>query len=115
MKRRKSYNPKRRIAPAEQWPEERRKAIAAKVRYGGNPEHKSRPGDYELSPPANPRPGKTLCDAAGEFPKRRAEELLRAGLMRAMISCQERGGWPQNIWSVSVSDGEPYEGQLENK
>jgi hypothetical protein len=68
MKRRKGYNPKRWIAPAEQWPEEKRKAIAGSVGYGGNPEHKSRPGDYSLVPPANPRPGKTLCDVVGEFP-----------------------------------------------
>lgn len=113
MNKRKGYNPKRRFALAEQWPEEKCKAMAAMVGYGGNPEHKSRPSDYQLTPPANPRPGKTLCDAVGELSKARAEELLRAGLLRGMVSVQERGGWPQNIWSVS--DGEPYESQLENK
>ena len=112
MKRRKGYNPKRRIAPAEQWPAEKCTAMVARVRYGGNPEHKSRPGDYDLAPPANPRPGKALCDAAGEFPKARAELLLQKGLSRGIVSLQERGGWPQNIWSVA--DGEPYEAQLEN-
>jgi hypothetical protein len=84
--RRKGYNPKRRIAPAEQWPEEKCRIMACRIRYGGNPEHKCRPGDYGLVPPANPRPGKTLCDAEGEFPKARAEELLRAGLLRGMAS-----------------------------
>jgi hypothetical protein len=113
MERRKGYNPKRRIAPAEQWPEERRKTMAARARYGGNPEHKSRPGDYQLTPAVNPRPGKTLCDARGEFPKVRAEELLQGGFLRALVSDQERGGWPQNVWSV-LGD-EPYESQLENK
>jgi hypothetical protein len=87
--------------------------MAATVGYGGNPEHKSQPGDYDLVPPAIPRAGKTLCDAAGEFPKARAEELLRAGLLRGMVSVQERGGWPQNIWSAA--DGEAYEAQLENQ
>lgn len=112
MKKRKGYNPKRRIAPAAQWPEEKCRAVAGRVRYGGNPEHKSRPGDYGLVPPANPRPGKTLCDAAGEFPKARAEQSLREGLLRGIVSTQESGGWPQNIWSVA--HGEPYEAQLEN-
>lgn len=112
MKRRKGYNPKRRIAPAAQWPEKRCREMASRVGYGGNPEHKSRPSDYGLAPPAVPRPGKTLCDAAGEFPKARAEKLLREGLLRGMVSTQERSGWPQNIWSVA--HGEPYEAQLEN-
>lgn len=112
MKRRKGYNPKRRIAPSDQWPEEKCRVTAGRVGYGGNPEHKSRPGDYGLVPPANPRPGKTLCDAAGEFPKAGAEGLLREGLLRGMVSIHQRGGWPQNIWSVA--HGEPYEAQLEN-
>lgn len=113
MKKRAGYNPKRRLAAVDEWPEVRRQDMAAKVRYGGNPEHKLRPASYNLAPPANPRPGKTLCDATGDFPKERAEQVLRDGFLRGMVSDRERGEWPQNVWSVS--NGEPYESQLENK
>ena len=87
--------------------------MAAIVRYGGNPEHKSRPSDYGLTPPASPRPGKTLCDGAAEIPKARAAELLRAGIRRGIVSVHESSGWPQNVWAVA--DGEAYEAQLENR
>jgi len=30
-----------------------------------------------------------------------------------MVSVQERGGWPQNVWSVLA--GEAFEAQLENR
>lgn len=113
MRKRKGYNPKRRIAAADHWPEGKRREMAGRVRYGGNSEHKSKPNDYGLKPPTNPRPGKTLCDAINEFPKGRAEELLRNGLLRGMVSVQERDGWPQNVWSVF--EGEPFESQLESR
>src|SRR5260221_3910936 len=48
MKRRTAYNPKRRIADSDAWPADRRKAYAERVRYTGNPEHKSKPGDFGL-------------------------------------------------------------------
>ncbi len=41
---RKSYNPKRALAVEKPVPAELR-AMAYKVRYNGNPEHKSSPGD----------------------------------------------------------------------
>jgi hypothetical protein len=113
MKERCGFNPKRRIAPIGQWTAENLGRMARRIRYGGNSEHKSRPNDYALLPLSNPRPGKTLCDATGEFPKGRAEELLRAGLLKGMVSVQVRGDWPQNIWSVYQN--EAFEAQLENK
>ncbi len=113
MKEKQKFNPKRRIAPSNHWPAERLKSMAQKARYGGNPEHKSRPGDYKLTPPASPRPGKTLCDKNGDFPKAKAEALLRAGFRKGMVSAQEWNGWPQNVWCVS--NGEVFEGQLENR
>jgi len=78
MRRRKSFNPKRRIQQACDPDEIER--LAEAVSYGGNPEHKRNPGDFGLSPPAAPRPDKTLCDRAGVFDKREAEELLRQGI-----------------------------------
>jgi len=108
------FNPKRRILPAMEWTEDRGRALAAKATYGGNSEHKSRPGDYGLTPPCSPRPGKTLCDGDRAIDRAEAVDLLRRGLKRGLVSQQMRGGWPQNVWAVSA-DGEAFEAQLENE
>lgn len=113
MKRRHGYNPKRRIAPPDFLPEDERNDLSRRVMYGGNPEHKRSPGDYKLTPPAQPRPGKTLCDGDRQILKREALDLLRKGLRKGMFCPFERGGWPQNIWSMSKA-GEMFEAQLEN-
>lgn len=34
--------------------------LASQVKYGGNPEHKRNPGNFGLTPPSGPRPGKSL-------------------------------------------------------
>ena len=88
--------------------------LADSVKYGGNPEHKRNPGDFQLNPPAQPRADKTLCDAVGIFDMATALGLLREGVRRGLISEQTRGDFPQNIWSVT-EDGEPLEAQLENQ
>ena len=88
--------------------------LASCVKFGGNPEHKRNPGDFQLNPPAQPRADKTLCDAVGIFDKSKALRLLREGVLQGLISEQTRGGFPQNIWSVT-EDGEPLEAQLENQ
>lgn len=107
--RKHKFNPKRRLALTPDL--EQLKKLAATVRYGGNSEHKRNPGDFGLTPPAGPRPGKTLCDAAGIFERAQALELLRQGVRRGLIS--DRGGeFPQNIWAVSA-EGIPLEAQLE--
>jgi hypothetical protein len=111
MKRRKGFNTKRRLS--EHTRPGRLQALAATARYGGNPEHKRNPGDFGLIPPACPRPHKTLCDDAGIFSRDRAVELLKAGILRGLVSGQERNGWPQNVWAVTV-DGQPLEAELEN-
>ena len=87
--------------------------IARSVRYGGNPEHKRNPGDFGLTPPAQPRPDKSLCDDLGIFSKVEAERLLQEGARKGMVSQARREGFPQNIWAVT-SDGSPVEAQLEN-
>lgn len=115
MKRRKGgHNPKRRILPAEQWTTKKGDMLASEATYGGNPEHKTRPGDYDLRPPCLPRPCKTLCDANRDFLKEEALTLLRKGLERGMVSEQVRNEWPQNVWAVSDT-GEAFEAQLENQ
>ncbi|MBN2497984.1 MAG: hypothetical protein JXR96_25545 [Deltaproteobacteria bacterium] len=98
----------------EDWSPERGERYITEARYGGNPEHKTRPGDYGLTPPCNPRPGKTLCDEDRDFLKSEAIALLKRGFRRGMVSVQERNGWPQNVWALS-DEGEAFEAQLENQ
>ena len=115
MKRRTSFNPKRRIRPRPKNQAERTllQDLAQKVSYGGNPNHKRNPGDFGLSPPSQPRAGKSLCDEVGIFTRAEAVGLLQAGVQRGLISEQMRHTWPQNIWAVTV-DGKAVEAMLEN-
>lgn len=116
MKRRyDKFNPKRKMltpAQAAARMDELRK-LADSVRYGGNPEHKKNPGDFGLTPPADPRQGKSLCDVAKIFKRNEAEKLLREGLRKGLVSDRMVGEWPKNVWSVT-DDGVAMEAQLEN-
>lgn len=87
--------------------------LVKRVSYGGNPEHKKNPGDFGLTPPCQPKADKSLCDEIGIFKKSDAEKLLREGIRRGLISKNERGQFPQNVWAVT-QDGIPVEAQLEN-
>jgi hypothetical protein len=69
--------------------------LSRRAIYHGNPAHKSSPGDLRLTPPASPRAAKTLCDGVHVFERQRAQELLREGVRRGLISVQERDGLPQ--------------------
>lgn len=69
------YNLKRRIHRLDD--PEARSSLASVVQYGGNPEHKRNPGDFGLTPPACPRPDKTLCDTVEVFQRGDALGLLR--------------------------------------
>jgi hypothetical protein len=71
------FNPKRAMAVATD--QGQLKLLADTIGYGGNPEHKRRPGDFGLTPPSDPRPHKSLCDSAGIF---RREEALGILLTR---------------------------------
>ncbi len=112
--KRRTFNPKRKLYPAEGL-HLRQLALAPKIermRYSGNPEHKRNPGDFGLHPPGSPRAGKTLCDVVGIYSRAEATALLREGLSRGTFSAQEREGWPQNVWAVTLS-GDALEAQLE--
>ena len=114
--RRRTFNPKRQLCPAEAL-QARQTALLARIgslRYSGNPEHKRNPGDFDLDPPSGARPGKTLCDQVGIFSRAEALVLLQAGLHRGAFSAQEREGWPQNVWAVTET-GKPLEAQLEGQ
>lgn len=108
-----SFNPKRRMRDDSDGSIDRR-ALALRVRYGGNPEHKKNPGDFKLNPPSTPRIDKTLCDGVEIFERKKALDILREGVRRGLISEQMRGGFPQNIWAVS-GNGIPLEARLENE
>ena len=117
MKRRYAhFNPKRRlITPAQaQARADEFGELADRARYGGNPEHKKNPGDFGLTPPSDPRQGKSLCDAANIFKRDEAERLLRAGLRNGLVSDRMAGAWPKNVWSVT-DGGIAMEAQLENE
>jgi hypothetical protein len=114
---RRALNPKRRLAGSASGQPERLAALAdlaRRTRYGGNPEHKRHPGDFDLDPPSDPRLGKTLCDDAGIVRKEVALGYLQEGLRRGLVSIQSRGEWPQNVWAVSA-EGVALESQLENQ
>jgi len=55
FQRRQGYNDKRKISAAPVSKDDRAKLeeLAGRKQYGGNPEHKKNPGDFNLTPPAN--------------------------------------------------------------
>ncbi|WP_306004981.1 hypothetical protein [Aquicoccus porphyridii] len=114
MKRYEKFNPKRRLATAEILSSDERKRLADAVTYTGNPEHKRNPGDFGLTPPAQPRRGKTLCDGASIFKRSDALRWLRDGLERGAVSERFIDGWPKNVWAVT-EDGTPLEAQRDGE
>lgn len=106
------FNRRRRIDSTRR--ESELAVLAERVTYGGNPEHKVDPGNFGLTPPANPRADKSMCDAVGVFKSHTALRLLREGIKRGLVSEQVRGDFPQTVWSVT-DRGAPVEGQLENQ
>ena len=110
--KRTKFNPKRRFASSLPSPEALER-LAEEVRYGGKPEHKRNPGDFNLIPPSLPRDDKSLCDEIRLFRRADARALLQRGIERGMISDWDGTGYPKNIWSMT-DDGIPLEAQLEN-
>lgn len=109
------FNPKRKLlTPVQaQARADELACLADLASYGGNPEHKRSPGDFGLTPPSDPRQGKSLCDVAKIFKRDEAEKLLKAGLRNGLVSDRMVGNWPKNVWSVTDS-GFAMEAQLEN-
>jgi hypothetical protein len=107
------FNLKRRLKECDAPELARLAGLAQRVNYGGNPEHKKNPGDFGLTPPADPRPSKSLCDDIGVFTRAEALELLKRGLTQGLVSDRTIGDWPKNIWSMTAQ-GRPLEAQLEN-
>jgi hypothetical protein len=114
MKRRSGqFNPKRKMLQIEQCKFHDLLDLSLQAQYGGNPEHKRSPGDFNLIPPSGPRAGKSLCDSVKIFTRREALDLLREGIKNGLVSERFVGCWPKNVWSV-MDNGIPLEAQLES-
>jgi len=107
------FNPKRKIQKVSEVDWQSCADLAEQIRYGGNPEHKMNPGDFGLTPPSGPMPGKSLCGTVGIFTRHEALAYLQMGLHKGMISERHAGKWPQYIWAVT-KDGDPLEAHIEN-
>jgi hypothetical protein len=107
--------PKKHAVPRKDRPvnalsaEERDRLIKA-CTYEGHPHHKRRPGDFNLTPPAEPRFQKTLCDVDGVELTRwqEAQGLLERGIQNDLVSAKTKNGYPAHIWAVR-DDGTVFE------
>lgn len=90
-----------------------RAALADAVRYLGSPYHKRDPGEFKLTPPASPRPDKSLCDHTHVRTPEEALRLLRKGATQGLWDHARRGDYPSVVWCVE--GGTVYEAQLGNK
>ena len=106
-RKRQGNNPKRRIA-VEVHPDVLKSLSEA--RYVGSSLHKRYPADYNLVPPTNPRPHKSVCDGIN---LREALDLFHNGISRGMVSKYLIDGLPKYVWAVG-QDGEAYESKLSN-
>lgn len=114
MKRRNGqFNPKRKMLKVEECDFKGLAELSSQAKYGGNPEHKRSPGDFGLTPPGGPRPGKSLCDSVKVFTKQEALGLLKKGIENGLVSDRFERQWPKNVWSV-MEDETPLEAQLES-
>ena len=100
--RRRKYNPKRRLHKGLE--KDKAASIAKSLKYKGSPLHKRVPGDFGLTPPSSPRPGKTLCDGVGIFQVKVADLLLRKGAEKGLVSHDADQGFPRYIWVVTDNE-----------
>jgi hypothetical protein len=112
-KRSGNFNPKRKMCNLEECDFQHLSDLASKVQYGGNPEHKKNPGDFNLTPPSSPRSAKSLCDSVKVFTRKEALAVLRKGIKNGLVSDRFIGQWPKNVWSI-MDDETPLEAQLES-
>ncbi|MBF0375786.1 MAG: hypothetical protein HQL39_20555 [Alphaproteobacteria bacterium] len=101
---RQGNRPDRRIARHGTYTEETLKKLAARIRYVGSGVHKLSPGDYNFTPPCDPRPSKDVCDDVRKVPKAEAARLFRRGIELGMVSFFTMDGVPKYVWSVDEDD-----------
>ena len=81
--------------------EEERVGLQQRAAYEGSPFHKRSPGDFGLTPPAAPRPDKTLCDEAGVTTRSAADALFTRAIGAGLVSEATAGdGFPKQLWVV---------------
>lgn len=106
--RRTSFDPTRRIADPDSWPEKQRNDLSDRAKYVGSGHHKRYPANYGLER-TNPRRTATVCDAERVLKLDEAMSLLDSGIKKGMVSTVlEADGMPKYIWSVSP-EGQPFE------
>jgi hypothetical protein len=104
-------NPKRRIAEPGHFAQAVLAAFADQFVYVGSAIHKRFPGDYGFQPPVNPRGWKSLCDRDRVILLGEAQQLLREGILKGMVSTYFEGDVPKYVWSVDANN-RPYEAKL---
>jgi hypothetical protein len=110
-RKRQSNNPVDRVAPLGAHSEEILESLQ-NAHYVGSSLHKSRQGHgYDLHPPVNPRPTKSLCDDRRAVSWTEATRLFRKGIKLQMVSERLERGLPVRVWSVDHA-GEPYVAML---
>lgn len=67
-----------------------------------------------LLPPCVPSGKKNLCDEAGIFNKRIAQDLLEQGFKRGFFSISQTNNWPRNVWALSEQNI-PLEARLDRE
>jgi hypothetical protein len=78
-----------------------RAKLRREASYEGSPLHKRNPGNFGLTPPASPRPEKTLCDEAKIFDKTVADNLFAKAIERGLVSeAFTSEGFPKQLWAV---------------
>lgn len=100
--RRRKFNPKRRLHKG--LCKERAEWLANAVCYRGSPLHKRVPGDFGLTPPSSPRPGKSLCDGVEIFQIEVAQKYLCEGVELGLVSNDADQSFPRYIWAVAENE-----------
>jgi len=81
--------------------EAERQAMRTGAAYEGSAHHKRNRGDFGLTPPAAPRPDKTLCDEAGILERDVARRLFERAIDRGLVSePTATNGMPKQLWVV---------------
>ena len=80
---------------------EERAYLQEHATYEGVSYHKGTPGDFGLTPPAAPRPDKTLCDEAGVTRRALASDLLKRAIDGGLASVGDGAqNFPKQLWVV---------------
>lgn len=103
IRKRQSSRPDRRIVDPSLVDDATKAILVARLRHVGSANHKLHPGNYGFTPPQNPRPSKSPCDARRPVSFDEAAALFRRGIELGLISPIAAGGAPKYVWSV---DGE---------